>query len=441
MKHTKSILFLVVVMVAAFLCYLIVSLSRHNQERKVDYAEINNVKYGLFSINQWKLQLTDIIDEEIADLDLNGNKGNIKPVIEAQLHSLIDNVDKRLREKNNKSFKGRFKQALINSFVDIKDIKEGIPHYADEIIKVMEKPKNKRKLKDALLEKVGEYFDKTFEDRDQQTLNAILSRAGAIDIETAKVKINQEIADNQEQLKIFSWALILVAIGAFLIAGLSKNVLSSPQYILLVSILFLLLVAGVTTPMIDLEAKISEMKFVLLDHPIVFMNQILYFQTKSIIDVFWVMIRHSDIQMNIVGILIITFSILFPIIKLICSIAFYYNPWNKRDNKWIQFFVLKSGKWSMTDVMIIAIFMAYIGFNGVIESQFGELKGATSDLVLLTTNGTALQPGFYLFLSYAILAMFLSEFLTKRQAIEAATKADPNAEHSPQIFTTPVLSK
>ena len=409
-------------MASIFLCYSIVSLSRHNQDRKLDYAEVNNIKYGLFSINQWKLQLTDIIDEEIADLDLDGNRGNIKPVIEAQLHSLIDNVDKRLREKNIKTFKGRFKQALINSFVDIKDIKEGVPQYADEIIKVMEKPKNKRKLKDALLDKVGEYFEKTFEEQDQNKLNAIMARAGATDIESAKAKINQEISENQEQIKMFSWALIIVAMGAFLIAGLGKDVLSSPQYVLLVIILFLLLIAGVTTPMIDLEAKISEMKFVLLDHPIVFMNQILYFQTKSIIDVFLVMVRHQDIQMNIVGILIITFSIIFPVIKLICSIAYYYNPWNTRDNKWIKFFVLKSGKWSMTDVMIIAIFMAYIGFNGVIDSQFQELKGATADLVLLTTNGTALQPGFYLFMSYAILAMFLTDFLTKRQAIEAANQ-------------------
>ena len=340
MKHTKSILFSVVVLIAAVLCYSIVSISRYNQERKRDYSEINNIKHGLFSINEWKNQLTDIIDDQIADLDLKGNKDNIKPVIEAQLNSLIDNVDQRLREKNNKTFKGRFKQALINTFVDIKDIKEGIPHYADEIIKVMEKPKNKRKLKDALMEKVGEYFDKTFEEKEQTSLNAILSRAEALDIPTAKVKINQEIAENQEQIKTLSWALILIALGVFLIAAFSKEVLPSNQYILLVIILFLLLIAGVTTPMIDLEAKISEMKFILLDHPVVFTNQVLYFQTKSIIDVFWIMIRHEDIQMKIVGILMVTFSILFPITKLISSIAYYYNPWNTRDNKWIQFFVL-----------------------------------------------------------------------------------------------------
>jgi hypothetical protein len=48
----------------------------------------------------------------------------------------------------------------------------------------------------------------------------------------------------------------------------------------------MLLVAGVTTPMIDMEAKISQMSFVLLGHPIHFENQVLYFQSKSILDVF-----------------------------------------------------------------------------------------------------------------------------------------------------------
>lgn len=61
-----------------------------------------------------------------------------------------------------------------------------------------------------------------------------------------------------------------------------------------------------------------------------------------------------------------------------------------------------------------AIFMAYIGFNGVISSQFGKFHSTDSEMVLLTTNGTALQPGFYFFV-YAVLALFLSEFLNKRQ--------------------------
>ena len=73
----------------------------------------------------------------------------------------------------------------------------------------------------------------------------------------------------------------------------------------------------------------------------------------------------------------------------------------------------------MTDVLIVAIFMAYIGFNGIITSQFGSLNSKDQEMVILTTNGTSLQPGFYIFLTYTILALFLSEFLTRKPKVIA----------------------
>jgi hypothetical protein len=189
--------------------------------------------------------------------------------------------------------------------------------------------------------------------------------------------------------------------------------LAPSQYMFLVLSLITLLTAGVTTPMIDLEAKITKMSFVLIGHPIHFENQVLYFQSKSILDVFWIMITHKEIQMKFVGVLMITFSVFSPLLKLVSSVGYYYNYHQARKNPVINFFVLKSGKWSMADVMVIAIFMAYIGFNGIITSQFGQLSSASQELVILTTNGTSLQPGYYLFLAYTLLALFLSGFLTR----------------------------
>lgn len=414
MERAKLVLFSVVFLICAVLCQQIISNSNENQDRKQDYAEINNIKYGLFSINQWKAQISDIITDEIGELNIKENKQQLKPMIEAQLNQLIDNVDKKIRDKNKTTFKGKLKQAFINTFVDIKDIKEGIPGYADSIIKLMERPKTKDKVKELLLDKVDEYFEKTFEQQDMTQINKILVKLKTTEIPAAKQKLDLQIAASQRHIFMLSWVLIGLAILLFVIAGFNRDILPSSQYIILVLTLVLLLIAGVTTPMIDLEAKISEMSFVLFDHSVQFLNQILYFQTKSVLDVFWIMITHSDIQMKLVGILMVAFSVLFPIAKLLSSVAYYYNHWNARKNKIIQFFVLKSGKWSMTDVMIIAIFMAYIGFNGIISSQFGKLHAGEDGLVLLTTNGTSLQPGFYLFLTYAILALFLSEFLTKQ---------------------------
>jgi hypothetical protein len=69
--------------------------------------------------------------------------------------------------------------------------------------------------------------------------------------------------------------------------------------------------------------------------------------------------------------------------------------------------------------------MAYIGFNGIITSQFVKLSSSTPGLELLNTNGTSLQPGFYLFLTYTLLALFLSEFLTRRPHIPRKNAEEP----------------
>ena len=413
MKNLKAIVYTIIFIIAAVLGQQIISLSKDNQLRKQDYGDLNNIKYGLFSINQWKEQLSDIINAEISDLDLKGNEKQIKPMLEAQLNQLIDGVNTKMKEKNKTTVKGKFKQAFINTFVDIDDIKSGIPKYADDIIKMMQKPKAKQNLKGLLQGKVDNYFENTFQEQDMSLIMDIVHRSGATDIASAKIKLNEDIFLAQNKIFDLTWILILLVVVLFVLAGFSQD-LPSAQYIILVLTLFILLISGVTVPMIDLEAKIAEMSFVLFDHPVRFLDQILYFQTKSVLDVFWIMITHRDVQMKIVGLLMVIFSVVFPVTKLISSIVYYYNHWKARENKIIQFFVLKSGKWSMTDVMIIAIFMAYIGFNGLIASQFEKLHSADSEIVLLTTNGTSLQPGFYLFLTYTILALFLSEFLTRK---------------------------
>jgi hypothetical protein len=99
---------------------------------------------------------------------------------------------------------------------------------------------------------------------------------------------------------------------------------------------------------------------------------------------------------------------------MLSSLAYYYNYCKARQYRLIQFFVEKSGKWSMADVLVVAIFMSYIGFNGIINSQLSSMSETSPNLELVTTNGTSLQPGYYLFLTYTILAMFLANFLKNR---------------------------
>ena len=419
-KLFNLILSVIIIIASVLLCHQIILNSISNQEDKKDYAELNHVKYGLFSVDEWKRQLNVILAEEINKLDLSRtDEREFRKHIEVLLNTLIDKVAKKIREGNKGSAEGWVAQAFIDIFVSLEDIKKGIPEYADAIIHEMTKSKTKGQIKTMLNKQLEQYFSETFAAQDTSQMSSILLRTDSKDIESARIKLNKAISDKHDLIVKESILLIILSVILFALFGFSKQPLTSSQYIVLVLSLLILLIAGVTTPMIDMEAKISRMSFVLMGHPIHFENQVLYFQSKSILDVFWIMITHKDIQMKFVGVLLITFSIVFPLLKIISSLGYYYNYHRAKENPVIRFFVLKSGKWSMADVMVVAIFMAYIGFNGVISSQFGQLRAAAQEVELLTTNGTSLQPGYYLFLTYTLLALFLSGFLSRKpQAFE-----------------------
>jgi hypothetical protein len=417
-KLLNLILSLIVIVASALLCSQIISKAISNQENKNDYAELNHIKYGLFSVDAWKRQITVILAEEIDKLDLSRtDERELRKHIEVLLNSLIDKVDKKIREGNTGSAGGWVSQAFIDIFVSLEDIKKGIPEYADAVMHELTKKRTRGQIKTMLQEQLKEYLNQTFETQDTAQLSRILLRTDSRDIESARSQLKKTIS--VENSLIFKDALLLIVLSVVLFAlfGFSGQPLAPPQYILLVVSLIMLLIAGVTTPMIDMEAKITEMSFVLMGHLVHFENQVLYFQSKSILDVFWIMITHSDIQMKFVGVLLITFSIVFPLLKIILSLGYYYNYHRAKENPVVRFFVLKSGKWSMTDVMVIAIFMAYIGFNGIITSQFGQLSKASQEVVIVTTNGTSLQPGYYLFVMYTVLALFLSGFLNRKPRV------------------------
>ncbi len=429
MKLLNLIISIVIVIASALLCYQIIQNSISNQKNKYDRAELNHIKYGLLSIDEWKVQVTAILTEEINNLYLTkATKRELRKPVEALLNTLIDKVYGQIREENSKSTKGKIKQSVMKAFINIEDIKKGIPEYADALINEITKTKTKKQLKAMLNKQLEQYFSHTFDTQNTSPINRILTRTGSKDVEEAKTKLSEEIAVKEERIYNEAMLLILLSLILYALAGFRKGPPPPSRYSLLILSLVILLIGGVTTPMIDMEATISQMVFVLMGHPVNFENQVLYFQSKSILDVFWVMITHKDVLMKIVGALLITFSILFPLLKLTASLGYYFNMRGSRNNRVINFFVFKSGKWSMADVMVVAIFMAYIGFNGIITSQFGKLTSASQELVILTTNATSLQPGYYLFLTYTVLALFLSGYLAREPKVYKRKEVTPPLE-------------
>lgn len=416
MRIAKLVVSICLFVTISYLGFDLITNSRKLQTTKSQYAELNHFSHGLFSVNEWKSQLGEIVSDEINSLTLRGETGAmLRGHLEKQLGIFIDRVAIRIKRENWKSTEGWFKQKLMESFVDLRTIKAGIPEYADAMMKELTSPRTERQIKGLLRKKVDRYIAETFDKKDDSLRHALVVKFGDGNEENALANLDKTLTRGKDRTEEKSWIMIALSVALFVLLGFSRKPLHPPEYFLLSLTLLVLLLVGINIPMIDMEAKISELSFVLLDHEVRFKDQVLFFQSKSILDVFHVMITHKQLQMNLVAILLVTFSVIFPMFKLLASLAYYYDYCAARTKKFVKFFVLRAGKWSMADVLVVAIFMSYIGMNGIINSQLKNIREYGESLNVVTTNGTELQPGFYVFLAYTILALFLSQFLTARE--------------------------
>ena len=125
------------------------------------------------------------------------------------------------------------------------------------------------------------------------------------------------------------------------------------------------------------------------------------------------MMSQGRLDLLFVGVLVMLFSVLFPVSKLLASSGYMFSEKLKK-NKIINFLTFKTGKWSMADVFVIALFMAYLGFDGLITEQLKQLETLTNSSAVLTTNNSALMFGFYAFTGFVFFSLFISQKIKEK---------------------------
>jgi hypothetical protein len=222
----------------------------------------------------------------------------------------------------------------------------------------------------------------------------------------------------------YCWLAVLsTSAVAFVLLLTAGPVLRRSTTIVLLLFCVVLLVGGVLSPMIEVEAKISRLGMTFLGEPIAFGEQVIYFQSKTVLEVFQTLITQGRPDMWIVGVLVLMFSVVFPILKISAASLCLYDPSLLRENQVVRFLVLESSKWSMADVMALAIFMAFVAFNGLIANTMGGLKETGAELAI-PTDSSKLLPGYYLFIGFCIASLFLSKKLER--GIRTSQGTEPN---------------
>lgn len=408
-------------------CSVVLHRIEHGRGRmKTDVKEVSHVTYGLFNVDAWRVVLADIITKKVSDLHVSeAQREHLREHLKRIMYQLLDEAEAVVEQRNKRSgFKGMMRQLILDIFVDLKTIRSGVPRYADLMIDYVNDPENRGELTHLVLEQFDSLAVKTAGEIDYAELNDVMARWGCRDKDLCKAYL-QGFVDEWSAHSARWLAALALAIAASLALVLLRRGQTAVDQLFLVGVALCLLVTGVTLPMIDIEATISEFSFTLMGEPVLFTDQVVFFQSKSILQVVEVLLTDGDASLAVVGVLVLLFSVIMPMAKIVASLITLHSG-RPPQRKLHAFLVFRAGKWSMADVMVVAIFMAFIGFSGIVGSQLEQLEGYTSAVEILTTNNSQLQVGFYLFLGYCLLGLLLGariERLMKERLPQSANGA------------------
>ncbi len=401
----------------AYFGYQLHTLSNRQEQIKEDYSNLNNITLGLFSVDQWQDKVEGIINHQVRHFTLTPKqKKELQTEVEQIILALINKAE-ALINRPQKSIGGKLKKLAVKTFVNTDKIKAQVPAFARSIIAKVDNPTSKNKLSALALSKFAQvkqndYVDSTITANDSLT-NKMFQKYHVSSPEEFNNKLEKSLDDIRTTTYDYSFAMLGCVVIVLLVWWLLRKRVELHATLFIMSLLFafILLAVGLTASMIEVDARIKSLDFVLLGQHVVFKNQVLFFQSKSILDVVEVLVKQPHADSIFVGILILVFSILFPVTKLTSTGIHLLSKRKLAENRFIKYFAFQSGKWSMADVIVIAILMTYIGLNGLLESQLADLNVKSDFLTIITTNNTALQPGYIIFISFVLYGLVLSTIL------------------------------
>ena len=425
MDKIKNILAISSVVLLILLTYVTVELIQKSDQARIykrDYAILHSVEYGMFNSDVWIKKITQIVDKKIEDFALNtNNREEIGAYVETIIDTLILEAKRVVKERNTgkrgflDSIFGSTKQMITDSLIDFEDLRVRVPEFTSAIMLEIEKPENQARAKKLLREKLKEFMQNKLKTTNNMDLfNNVLEKYNTTDLKKCTTILNTKMQTLSREIN--GSMLIILTLAVFIILLiLLQGVLSSISLFVLSATSIGLLISGVMLPMLDIEAKISKLYFTILDQPIVFENQILFFQSKSISDLVVLLFDSSDSRMVLVGVLLVMFSVIFPTLKLIATTMYFYSKSIIGNNPVTRFFALYSTKWSMADVFVVSIFMAYLGLDGVVSNELRRLDKLSESINIITTNATHLEVGFFLFLGFVLTSFVLSMMVGYKQ--------------------------
>lgn len=413
------------------------------REVRTDLAELEHVRYGLLSADQWRSIIGPILNAQVDKLDLAGQTKNLRPMVEHSLNSLLDNIKQQMSAPKPANQKALTAPPMIVNMI-ISSLRPHIPEYTNVVLAELSKPQNQKAFKESVRSVLNDAVKNTFGSVDMTTYSAILKRNGCSSATQCEESLRNRIQQSDTQLNRDYLVVLASAALAFLLLAVGHSALSRAAVVVLMLFCIVMLVGGVLSPMLEVEVRITRLDATLLGSPIEFQEQSLYYRSKTVLEVSRSLIEMHKPAMSLVAVLVILFSVVFPTLKMLALGISLFRPSLLSTNRLIRLLALELSKWSMADVMVLAIFMSFIAFNGVIESGLGGIRAEPAiQQLVIPTNSSQILPGYYLFIGFCVGSIYLSKKLERGIATKEASEGlspglpFPKGQESPDVRLQP----
>jgi hypothetical protein len=405
----------ILLVVASVCAWRTIDELRARRQLRIEQAEISHVRYGLLSADNWLETIVPVLEAKIDALELKkADRASLRPAVEHALYRLLDEIKEKASAKKPQGsgggFPGQGNAMMANLMVGA--LRPHVPEYADVVLAELSKPQTLNAVKRYLKDTLADGAKNTFGHLDMRWYDYVLKKHGCADATACQSVLGGKIGALEAKSTHDYLAVLCASALAFMLIMTGRRVLRRSDTVVLLLFCIVLLAGGVLTPMVDVEARISHVGMTFLGQPVTFTDQVVYFQSKSVLEVFRTLISIGRPEMWLVGVLVLMFSVIFPVAKIFTLAIGLYRPALLRENRLARFLGLESSKWSMADVMALAIFMTYVAFNGLLVNAMGALQETGAQLVI-PTDGSKVLPGYYLFIGFCLASLFLSKKLER----------------------------
>lgn len=395
---------------------------------RTDLAELQHVRYGILDADQWRAFIAQVLNAQIDRIDLKGQTANLRPMVERSLNSLLDNIKQQMTAPKPANPKTPAASGSPNAFLVnmiINSLRPHVPEYTNIVLAELAKPQNQKAFRESVRSVMTDAVKNSFSPVDMTTYSAILSRYGCSSGPACEETLRQRIQVADAQLNKDCLIVLVSAALGFILLTVKRPALTRATVVVLMLFSVTMLVGGILSPMIEVEVRITRLDATLLGTPIEFRDQSMYYRSKTVFEVSQTLFQMHRPEMSLVGVLVLLFSVVFPALKMLAVSASLFRPSLLRKSRIVRLLAFDLSKWSMADVMALAIFMSFVAFNGVIESGLAGIRAepAVQQLVI-PTNSSTILPGYYLFIGFCVAGIILSKMLER--GIATASTSEPS---------------